>query len=45
VEVRLDRETFAGRFAALDDGGGLVLDLQSGQRRIVTAGDVFFPRP
>jgi BirA family biotin operon repressor/biotin-[acetyl-CoA-carboxylase] ligase len=45
VEVRLDRETLAGRFAALDESGGLALDLPSGQRRIVSAGDVFFPRP
>ncbi len=43
VEVRLDHETLAGRFAALDEGGGLALDLPSGGRRIVTAGDVFFP--
>jgi len=43
VEVRLDRETLSGRFASLDEGGGLALDLPCGERRVVTAGDVFFP--
>lgn len=44
VEVRLPRETLTGRFAGLDDAGGLVLDQPDGERRIVSAGDVYFER-
>ncbi len=43
IEVRLDRETLVGRFAALDEGGALALELADGSRRLVAAGDVFFP--
>lgn len=43
IEVRLDHETLAGRFATIDDAGALVLDLPDGRRRLVGAGDVFFP--
>jgi BirA family biotin operon repressor/biotin-[acetyl-CoA-carboxylase] ligase len=42
VEVRLPRETLTGRFAGLDDAGGLMLDLPDGGRRIISAGDVYF---
>lgn len=44
IEVRLDRETLKGRFDALDDSGALALALPDGRRRMVAAGDVFFPR-
>jgi len=43
VEVRLDRETLSGRFEALDETGALALALPDGGRRLVAAGDVFFP--
>lgn len=43
VEVRLDRETLSGRFEALDESGALALALPDGGRRLVAAGDVFFP--
>jgi BirA family biotin operon repressor/biotin-[acetyl-CoA-carboxylase] ligase len=42
VEVRLPRETLTGRFAGLDDAGGLMLDQPDGGRRIISAGDVYF---
>lgn len=45
IEVRLDRETLVGRFAALDESGALALDLPDAGRRLVAAGDVFFPHP
>lgn len=45
VEVRLDGETLRGRFAALDESGALALDLPEAGRRLVAAGDVFFPQP
>jgi len=40
IRVRLEREELAGRFAALDTDGALLLDTAAGRRR-VTAGDVF----
>ena len=43
VEVRLDRETLTGRFESLDESGALALALPEGGRRLVAAGDVFFP--
>jgi BirA family transcriptional regulator, biotin operon repressor / biotin---[acetyl-CoA-carboxylase] ligase len=43
ITVRLDRETLIGVFADLDGDGALLLDLPSGERRRITAGDVFFP--
>ncbi|MEX2009056.1 MAG: biotin--[acetyl-CoA-carboxylase] ligase [Dongiaceae bacterium] len=43
VEARLEGETLAGRFATLDEGGGLVLDLPGGGRRTIAAGEVFYP--
>ena len=45
VEVRLDGATLKGRFAALDPSGALELELAEGGRRLVTAGDVFYPAP
>ena len=40
VRVRLERTTLHGRFADLDESGALLLDQESGRRRIA-AGDVF----
>jgi BirA family transcriptional regulator, biotin operon repressor / biotin---[acetyl-CoA-carboxylase] ligase len=40
LSVRLETETLAGRFADLDAGGALVLDLPGGRRKLVHAGDV-----
>jgi len=42
ITVRLDRQTLTGTFADLDSDGALLLDLPSGERRRITAGDVFF---
>lgn len=42
-EVRLDHETLSGVFADLEPDGSLRLDLPGGGRRLVSAGDVFFP--
>ncbi len=42
VTVKLERETPEGRFVDLDAGGALVLELASGARRAIAAGDVFF---
>jgi BirA family biotin operon repressor/biotin-[acetyl-CoA-carboxylase] ligase len=42
IEVRLPRETLAGRFRDVDPRGVLILETASGPRAI-TAGDVFFP--
>jgi BirA family transcriptional regulator, biotin operon repressor / biotin---[acetyl-CoA-carboxylase] ligase len=43
VTVRLEKQTLVGTFADLDSDGALLLDLPSGERRRITAGDVFFP--
>ncbi len=45
VEVRLEGATLKGRFASLDSSGALELELAEGGRRLVTAGDVFYPAP
>jgi len=45
IEVRLDGTTLKGRFAALGPSGALELELAEGGRRLVTAGDVFYPAP
>ena len=42
VEVRLPHETLTGRFAGLDEAGGLVLERPDGSRQIISAGDVYF---
>jgi BirA family biotin operon repressor/biotin-[acetyl-CoA-carboxylase] ligase len=45
VTVRLsDEATLEGRFGGLDAEGALLLDLPSGERRKILAGDVFFPK-
>lgn len=44
IGVRLARETIDGVFAGIDERGMLELDTASG-RRLVAAGDVFFPEP
>lgn len=44
IEARLEAETLAGTFAGLDADGALLLELGSGERRRILAGDVFFPR-
>jgi BirA family biotin operon repressor/biotin-[acetyl-CoA-carboxylase] ligase len=43
ITVRLEKQTLGGVFADLDNDGALLLDLPSGERRRITAGDVFFP--
>ena len=42
--ARLDGETLQGVFADLSEDGSLRLDLNDGRRRLVSAGDVFFPQ-
>ncbi|MEO1040368.1 MAG: biotin--[acetyl-CoA-carboxylase] ligase [Pseudomonadota bacterium] len=42
-EVRLQDETLSGVFADLGPDGALRLDLPGGDRRFISAGDVFFP--
>lgn len=42
IEVRLDDRAICGRFADLDESGALVVDLASGGRQLVSAGDVFY---
>ncbi|WP_181707078.1 biotin--[acetyl-CoA-carboxylase] ligase [Chthonobacter rhizosphaerae] len=42
IRVRLPNETLAGRFEALDDSGRLLLRLETGGLRTISAGDVFF---
>lgn len=41
--ARLDGETIEGVFADLSEDGSLRLDLKDGGRRLISAGDVFFP--
>jgi BirA family biotin operon repressor/biotin-[acetyl-CoA-carboxylase] ligase len=43
IEVRLANETLSGLFEDLDGEGQLCLRLPSGELRLVTAGDVYFP--
>ncbi len=42
IEVRLPRESLKGTFRDLDETGALVLDRPGGERRLITAGDIFF---
>ncbi len=42
VKVRNGGEDLQGRFCEIDDSGRLVLELDGGARRLVSAGDVFF---
>jgi len=41
VEVRLPDKIFTGRFLDLDESGSLIIELENGERRAVTTGDVF----
>lgn len=44
INVRLsDERVLPGRFAGLDEGGGLLLADESGRTQRILAGDVFFP--
>ena len=43
ITVRLANETLEGKFVGLDPSGALVLGLISGETRLITAGEVFFP--
>ncbi len=40
ITVNLPDESFTGRFADIDEGGALIVELADGARRTVTAGDV-----
>ena len=42
IEVRLDNETLSGTFADLDEDGALILEVEGGGRRRISAGDVYF---
>jgi BirA family biotin operon repressor/biotin-[acetyl-CoA-carboxylase] ligase len=42
VTVRLEPDDVAGRFLGLDGEGALELETAAGERRLITAGDVFF---
>jgi len=42
ITVRLPKTTLRGTFVDLDADGALVLGLEGGERRRITAGDVFF---
>ncbi|WP_419901617.1 biotin--[acetyl-CoA-carboxylase] ligase [Kiloniella sp.] len=42
IYVRLPGETLSGRFVTIDQDGALDLDLDNGNQRLITAGDVFF---
>ena len=42
ITVRLPKSTLRGTFVDLDADGALILGLEGGERRRVTAGDVFF---
>jgi BirA family biotin operon repressor/biotin-[acetyl-CoA-carboxylase] ligase len=43
IRVRLDVQELHGVFTGLDDDGALILSLEGGTTRRITAGDVFFP--
>lgn len=45
IEVRLDDDSFAGRFVDIDATGALVVETADGATRTVTVGDVFFGAP
>lgn len=42
LEVRLPGETLHGRFTDLDRDGALVIDMDGGERRRITGGEVYF---
>jgi len=41
IEARLPRETLRGIFRDIDEHGALILELQDGTRRVITAGDIY----
>ncbi len=41
ITVNLPDSSFEGRFSGLDETGALILELDSGESRLVTAGEVF----
>jgi len=41
IEARLPRETLRGTFRDIDEHGALILELQDGTRRVITAGDIY----
>lgn len=41
ISVKLPKETLSGTFAGIDDQGALIMILPDGQKKLVTAGDVF----
>ena len=43
IRVRLEAQELHGVFTGLDDDGALILSLEGGTTRRITAGDVFFP--
>lgn len=44
IIVRLPGEELQGVFDRLDEQGGLVLQMSNGERRVIYAGDVFWPQ-
>ncbi|MDX5365110.1 MAG: hypothetical protein LPK88_01730, partial [Alphaproteobacteria bacterium] len=45
ITVRLSDEAIEGTFEGLAPDGALQLRLPGGEMRLISAGDVFFPRP
>ncbi len=46
IEARLAATTLSGRFSGLDERGALILDMPTGERRIIPGGEIFFsPSP
>jgi BirA family transcriptional regulator, biotin operon repressor / biotin---[acetyl-CoA-carboxylase] ligase len=43
IRLRLDREELCGRFVDVTESGALLLELDTGRRREIAAGDVFYP--
>lgn len=43
IEARLAATTLSGRFSGLDESGALLLDMPTGERRIIPGGEIFFP--
>ena len=42
VRVNLANESFTGYAEGLDDGGALIIRMDTGEKRFVHAGDIFF---
>lgn len=45
ITVRLSNETLEGIFSDLDETGALILTMDSGERKMITAGEVFLVPP